>query len=78
MKEKDLYQARQTMAGFFRTRRIEMGLSQDDLSIKTGLGIATIKRFENASFWPGLKQYIVICDALDVPPFGWDIKEESK
>ncbi len=68
MTDKELLEARQMMATFFKQRREELNISQAELAEKTGLGIATIKRFENAMFWPAVKQYIIICEALNIVP----------
>lgn len=68
MNEKSLHTARELIAGFFKQRREELGISQEKLAEKTGLGIATIKRMEDAKFWPGLKQYIIVCEALNLVP----------
>jgi transcriptional regulator with XRE-family HTH domain len=61
-----LHQARELIAGFISTRRREKGLSQAALADKAGFGIATIKRLEDAKFWPNMKQFVVICHALDL------------
>jgi len=68
MTDKELFEARQMIAGFFKQRREELNISQVQLAEKTGLGIATIKRFEDAKFWPAEKQYIIICEALNIVP----------
>lgn len=68
MNEKVLNQARVLIAGFLKQRRIELNISQAALSEKTGLGIQTIKRMEDAKFWPGLKQYLIVCEALHLFP----------
>ncbi len=61
-----LHQARELIAGFVSNRRREKGLSQAALADKAGFGIATIKRLEDAKFWPNMKQFVVICHALDL------------
>lgn len=63
-----LLEARERIATFFTERRLELGLTQADLAERTGLGLSTIKRFEAANFWPVLKQYIIICEALHLFP----------
>jgi transcriptional regulator with XRE-family HTH domain len=68
MNEKILHEARNLIAGFFKQRREELGYSQDKLAELTGLNRSTIKRLEAAQFWPGLKQYLIICEALKVFP----------
>jgi transcriptional regulator with XRE-family HTH domain len=69
MNEKVLDEARKMIAGFLKARREELGISQADLADITQLGIATIKRMEDAKFWPGLKQYLIVCEALHLFPF---------
>jgi transcriptional regulator with XRE-family HTH domain len=61
-----LHQARELIAGFISSRRKELGISQKELADRTGLGLATIQRMEDAKFWPGLKQLLIICHALDL------------
>jgi len=68
MNEKVLLEARKLISGFLKSRREELKISQAALSEKTGLGIATIKRMEDAKFWPGLKQYLIVCEALHLFP----------
>lgn len=66
MNEKVLNEARVIIAGFLKSRREELKLSQADLAEKTGLGLRTIQRMEAAKFWPGLKQYLTVCEALNL------------
>jgi transcriptional regulator with XRE-family HTH domain len=66
MNPEELHQARELIAGFISDRRREKGLSQAALADLTGFGIATIKRLEDAKFWPNMKQFVVICHALDL------------
>jgi len=68
MNEKVLLEARKIIAGFLKSRREELKLSQAALAEKTGLGIQTIKRMEDAKFWPSFKQYLIICEALYLFP----------
>lgn len=65
MNEQILEQARELIAGFVSNRRKDLGMTQQDLADATGLGIQTIKRMEDAKFWPGLKQLLIICHALN-------------
>ncbi len=60
-----LNQARELIAGFLVNRRKELGMTQQDLADATGLGIQTIKRMEDAKFWPNLKQFLIVCHALN-------------
>jgi transcriptional regulator with XRE-family HTH domain len=73
-----LHQARELIAGFVSNRRREKGLSQAALADITGFGIATIKRLEDAKFWPNMKQFVVICHALDLEVWVKKANYESK
>lgn len=66
MNEEILIEARKQIAGFLKQRREELGISQDKLAGLTGLNRSTIKRIEGAKFWPGMKQYLTICLALQL------------
>jgi len=57
--------SRNLIAGFLVSRRKELGMTQQDLADATGLGIQTIKRMEDAKFWPNLKQFLIVCHALN-------------
>jgi transcriptional regulator with XRE-family HTH domain len=67
MNEKELLKARITISGFLKNRREELGITQTQLAEMTGMGIATIKRFESGKFWLNLKQYILLRHALQLP-----------
>jgi transcriptional regulator with XRE-family HTH domain len=69
MNEKVLQEARSLISGFLKNRREELGLTQQSLADNTGMGIATIKRFESGKFWLGLKQYLILCHYLKCYPF---------
>jgi transcriptional regulator with XRE-family HTH domain len=66
MNELVLNEARELIAGFIANRRKELGISQAELAERTQLGIATIKRMEDAKFWPNMKQFMIICQSLDL------------
>lgn len=68
MNENVLNEARQIMASFLKNRRLELKLSQQDLADKTGMARATINRMELGLFWLGMKQYLLICEALHLFP----------
>ena len=68
MNEKTLNEARKIIAGFLKQRREELGYSQEYVAEKTGLGRRTIIRAEQAEFWLGMKQYLLICEALHLFP----------
>jgi len=65
MKEEVLYEARNKIAGFLLARRKELGMTQDELAEKAGLGVATIRRIESARFWMNVQQLLMLCHALD-------------
>lgn len=68
MTDKELHEARELIAGFLKSRREELGITQEELALKTSMGVSTIKRFENAHFWPVLKHFIKICEVLKIVP----------
>ena len=68
MNEEVLNEARILMSGFLKNRRIELGMSQLELSEKTGLARKTINSMEAGKFWMGMKQYLQICEALYIFP----------
>lgn len=68
MTEEELLEVRKILTSHLKQRRNELNISQVALAEKTGLGIATIKRLENGMFWPSLKQYFIICKALNIVP----------
>ena len=67
--ENVLNEARNLIAGFLKNRRIELGITQAQLAEMTGMGIATIKRFESGKFWLNMKQYVLLRNALQLPTF---------
>jgi len=67
MDEQKLNESRKEIAAFIQNRRNELGISQAALAEKTGMGIATIKRFESGKFWLNMKQYILLRNALQLP-----------
>lgn len=77
MNEKVLLEARNMISGFLKNRRQELGITQDQLAEMSGMGIATIKRFESGKFWLNLKQYLILCHHLKCYPFVEEV-ESSK
>ena len=63
--ENVLEEARELISRRFVDRRNQLGLSQQDVADRSGMGIATIKRFESAKFWIGLKQLLILCHVYD-------------
>lgn len=68
MTNETLNKAREIVAGFLKARRIELGLTQQQLADKSGLGLRTIVRFEAGQFWLVMKQYFILCEALGLVP----------
>lgn len=69
MNDKILIEARALISGFLKSRREELGITQQELAEISGMGIATIKRFESGRFWLNLKQYLILCHHLKCYPF---------
>lgn len=69
MNEKVLLEARGLISGFLRSRREELGMTQQELADASGMGVATIRRFEGGRFWLNLKQYLILCHHLQCYPF---------
>lgn len=67
MTEKQLNESRQKIAQAVQQRRNDLGISQAALAEQTGMGIATIKRFESGKFWLNMKQYVLLRNALQLP-----------
>lgn len=65
MNEKTLEAARELISQRFAERRKELGITQEKAAELSGLGIATIKRFESAKFWIGLKQLLILCHVYE-------------
>lgn len=78
MSEKVLNEARALISGFLKKRREELGISQQALADDSGMGIATIKRFESGKFWLNLKQYLILCHHLKCYPFIEEVESEKE
>jgi transcriptional regulator with XRE-family HTH domain len=61
--------ARDMISGFLTSRRKELGITQEQLADMSGMGVATIRRFESGRFWLNLKQYLILCHYLKCYPF---------
>lgn len=68
MNEKTLDEARLKIAGFLKNRRLELGLTQKEVAQRTGMARETINRMEQGFFWLGMKQFLLICEALHLVP----------
>jgi len=64
MNEEKLIDARLSLSALFKARREELNLTQQELADLCGFNRATIIRWEAGEFWPGMKQYLIICDKL--------------
>lgn len=64
MNEHLLNEARDHIAGFVKSNRTKAGLTQQQLADDTGMDVGTISRMELGKYWPGMKQFILICNAL--------------
>jgi transcriptional regulator with XRE-family HTH domain len=76
--ENVLNEARQIIAGFLKNRRIELKLSQQDLADRVGMARETINRMEAGRFWLGMKQYLQICEALNLFPCVAEMESETE
>jgi len=68
MTEDELNAVRAEIARTVREKRELMNISQVKLAEITGMGIATIKRFESGR-WINMKQFLLIKEALQLPLF---------
>lgn len=66
MTEQNLNKLRIKIAKLVTSKRIKLGITQVQLAEATGMGIATIQRFESGRFWISTKHYVLICDALHI------------
>lgn len=66
MNEKALDKAREEIAGLLKQRRLEQGLSQQQLADECGTTVGTISRMENGHFWMVMKQFVLVCAALNL------------
>lgn len=78
MNEKVLLEARLLISGFLKSRREELGMTQAELADLSGMGIATIKRFESGRFWLNLKQYLILCHHLKCYPFIEEMESDKE
>ena len=69
MNQELLNEARTVIAGFFHDRRKELKITQPQLAEATGIGVATIRRFESGKHWLNLKQLLLIMQVLELRPF---------
>ena len=78
MHEDVLLEARKLISGFLKNRRIELNITQEKLAELSGMGVATIKRFESGKFWLNLKQYLILCHHLKCYPFIEEVESEKE
>lgn len=65
MNENVLLEARLLISGFLKIRRVELKMTQDTLAELSGMGIATIRRFESGKFWLNQKQLMILAHNLN-------------
>jgi len=68
MTEEELESKRQEIAQTLKKRREELKLTQQELADKVSMSRETISRMEAGKFWLGMKQYLLICEALRLFP----------
>lgn len=51
-----------------KTKRIESGITQDELAQAAGIDRKTVNRIENGHFSPNLDTFFRLCVALNVRP----------
>lgn len=68
MNKKELEQLRTRLGRLVKERREEFFLTQDALAERSGVSRITISRIENSGSWPGLKEFVLVCEALDLFP----------
>lgn len=64
MTEDQLNQERQKIAEELKARRQHLKLTQRELAEQVGMQEATISKIEKGKFWPNMKQYVLLLDAL--------------
>jgi transcriptional regulator with XRE-family HTH domain len=74
MEDEQLQNARILIAGRLRLARKESGLTFEQLAELSGLGINTVKRMEDARFWPNMRVFLAVCDVLGLTI---DLKEKQ-
>lgn len=70
MNEKKINEARAKIAGLFREKRLALNVTQSQLAEETGMGIATIQRFESGRFWLNSKQLVILARRLEIEKIG--------
>ncbi|MGN6341030.1 MAG: helix-turn-helix domain-containing protein [Ginsengibacter sp.] len=56
----------ETLGDKLKGHRLDKGLTQAELAIKTGIERATIANYETGRSEPSLKKFLKICQALDI------------
>lgn len=69
MNQQVLEEARNMIAGFLKSRRKELGYTQQELADLCGFHRNTIRNIEEGDFWPNMKQYFIIAHHLKCFPF---------
>lgn len=66
MTPKQLNDTRARLSGIVRDRRIGLQMTQEQVAELTGMSVRTVKRFESGKFWLNMKQYVLLCEALQL------------
>lgn len=74
MDEKTLNEARDIIAAFLKQHRLELGLTQQEVADRAGVARKTINAMEAGLFWLGMKQYLQVCEALQLLPVAVEMK----
>ena len=72
MTTNELHQARVRCSDRIKKRRLELGMSQEQVAERSGMSRMTIIRAESGREWLHMKPYIMICKALGLEPWEKD------
>ena len=64
MTPKELQQIRAGIAHAVKAKREALGISQRTLAKQCGIGEQTVIRMEQTTYWPNVKQLLLVSDAL--------------
>jgi transcriptional regulator with XRE-family HTH domain len=66
MTKTEILKKRKQISGLLLKRRLELGISQDELGKRTGIPRTTIGKIERAEWSVGIDSIIKLCNALDL------------
>lgn len=67
--ERTIIMALEIMGEFMRQRRINLGVSHEQLSMMTGIDLEDLEDFEDGGMALDLADFLQLCAALDLYPF---------